>query len=298
MNFVEWLKVALLGIVEGITEWLPISSTGHLILVDEFVKLNQSEEFMKMFNVVIQLGAILAVVVLYWSKLWPFHTKKNAPKRSWFANQADHGFMKGVQTFCNNYCYMDKIVLWLKIVLACIPAMVVGIPFDDWMEKHFHNATVVALALIIYGVIFIVIENYNKRRMPRIVTLSDLSFKDAFLIGVFQVLSLIPGTSRSGSTIIGGILIGASRELAAEFTFFLAIPVMFGASLIKLLKFGLAFTNVELAVLIVGMVVAFGVSILAIKFLMGYIKKHDFKVFGWYRIVLGLLVLLYFYVIR
>lgn len=298
MNFVEWLKVALLGIVEGITEWLPISSTGHLILVDEFVKLNQSEEFMKMFNVVIQLGAILAVVVLYWSKLWPFHTKKNAPKRGWFANQADHGFMKGVQTFCNNYCYMDKIVLWLKIVLACIPAMVVGIPFDDWMEEHFHNATVVALALIIYGVIFIVIENYNKRRTPRIVTLSDLSFKDAFLIGVFQVLSLIPGTSRSGSTIIGGILIGASRELAAEFTFFLAIPVMFGASLIKLLKFGLAFTSVELAVLIVGMVVAFGVSILAIKFLMGYIKKHDFKVFGWYRIVLGLLVLLYFYVIR
>ena len=298
MNFVEWLKVALLGIVEGITEWLPISSTGHLILVDEFVKLNQSEEFMKMFNVVIQLGAILAVVVLYWSKLWPFHTKKNAPKRSCFANQADHGFMKGVQTFCNNYCYMDKIVLWLKIVLACIPAMVVGIPFDDWMEKHFHNATVVALALIAYGVIFIVIENYNKRRTPRIVTLSDLSFKDAFLIGVFQVLSLIPGTSRSGSTIIGGILIGASRKLAAEFTFFLAIPVMFGASLIKLLKFGLAFTSVELAVLIVGMVVAFGVSILAIKFLMGYIKKHDFKVFGWYRIVLGLLVLLYFYVIR
>ncbi len=298
MNFVEWLKVALLGIVEGITEWLPISSTGHLILVDEFVKLNQSEEFMKMFNVVIQLGAILAVVVLYWSKLWPFHTKKNAPRKSWFANQADHGFMKGVQTFCNNYCYMDKIVLWLKIVLACIPAMVVGIPFDDWMEEHFHNATVVALALIVYGVIFIVIENYNKRRTPRIVTLSDLSFKDAFLIGVFQVLSLIPGTSRSGSTIIGGILIGASRELAAEFTFFLAIPVMFGASLIKLLKFGLAFTSVELAVLIVGMVVAFGVSILAIKFLMGYIKKHDFKVFGWYRIVLGLLVLLYFYVIR
>mgnify|MGYP004579313899 FL=1 len=298
MNFVEWLKVVLLGIVEGITEWLPISSTGHLILVDEFVKLNQSEEFMKMFNVVIQLGAILAVVVLYWSKLWPFHTKKNAPRKSWFANQADHGFMKGVQTFCNNYCYMDKIVLWLKIVLACIPAMVVGIPFDDWMEEHFHNATVVALALIVYGVIFIVIENYNKRRTPRIVTLSDLSFKDAFLIGVFQVLSLIPGTSRSGSTIIGGILIGASRELAAEFTFFLAIPVMFGASLIKLLKFGLAFTSVELAVLIVGMVVAFGVSILAIKFLMGYIKKHDFKVFGWYRIVLGLLVLLYFYVIR
>ncbi len=298
MNFVEWLKVVLLGIVEGITEWLPISSTGHLILVDEFVKLNQSESFMKMFNVVIQLGAILAVVVLYWDKLWPFHTKKNAPRRSWFANQADHGVMKGFQTFCNNYCYMDKIVLWVKIVFACIPAMVIGIPFDDWMEAHFHNATVVSLALIVYGVIFIVIENYNKTRTPRMNTLSELSFKDAFLIGVFQVLSLIPGTSRSGSTIIGGILIGASRELAAEFTFFLAIPVMFGASLIKLLKFGLAFTGTELAVLIVGMLVAFGVSILAIKFLMSYIKKHDFKVFGWYRIVLGLLVLLYFYVIR
>ena len=189
---------------------------------------------------------------------------------------------------------MDKIVLWFKIVFACIPAMVIGIPFDDWMEDHFHNATVVALALIVYGVIFIIIENYNKKRKPRINTLRDLSFKDAFLVGVFQVLSLIPGTSRSGSTIIGGILIGASREIAAEFTFFLAIPVMFGASFIKLLKFGLAFTGTELAVLIVGMVVAFVVSIFAIKFLMGYIKKHDFKVFGWYRIILGIIVLLYF----
>ena len=186
---------------------------------------------------------------------------------------------------------MDKIILWLKIVFACIPAMVVGLPFDDWMEEHFHNATVVALALIIYGVIFIIVENYNKKRSPKITTLQSLSFKDAFLIGVFQVLSLIPGTSRSGSTIIGGILIGASREIAAEFTFFLAIPVMFGASFIKLLKFGLAFTGTELAVLIVGMVVAFAVSIVAIKFLMGYIKKHDFQVFGWYRIVLGILVL-------
>ncbi len=294
MNIIEWLKVLLLGIVEGITEWLPISSTGHLILVDEFIKLNQSKEFMEMFNVVIQLGAILAVVVLYWNKLWPFHLKKNAPKKSWFTKQADTGFAKGLQTFCNNYCYMDKIVLWFKIVFACIPAMVIGIPFDDWMEEHFHNATVVALALIVYGIIFIIIENYNKKRKPRINTLRDLSFKDAFLVGVFQVLSLIPGTSRSGSTIIGGILIGASREIAAEFTFFLAIPVMFGASFIKLLKFGLAFTGTELAVLIVGMVVAFVVSIFAIKFLMGYIKKHDFKVFGWYRIILGIIVLLYF----
>lgn len=296
MNIIEWLKVLLLGIVEGITEWLPISSTGHLILVDEFVKLQQSEAFMEMFNVVIQLGAILAVVVLYWEKLWPFHLKKNASGRSWFVKQADSGILKGIQTFCNNYCYMDKIVLWFKIVFACIPAMVIGLPFDDWMEEHFHNATVVALMLILYGIFFIIIENYNKKRTPRVDSLPELSFKDAFLIGVFQVLSLIPGTSRSGSTIIGGILIGTSREIAAEFTFFLAIPVMFGASFIKLLKFGLAFTDTELAVLIVGMVVAFVVSIFAIKFLMGYIKNHDFKVFGWYRIILGIIVLVYFLV--
>jgi len=294
MNIIEWLKVLLLGIVEGITEWLPISSTGHLILVDEFVRLNQSESFMEMFNVVIQLGAILAVVVLYWEKLWPFHTKKKANVSNWFKKEPSNSITKCVQNFCNNYCFMDKIILWLKIVLACIPAMVVGLPLDDWMEEHLHNATVVSLALILYGIVFIVIENYNKKRRPRIESLDTLSFKDAFLIGVFQVLSLIPGTSRSGSTIIGGILIGTSRELAAEFTFFLAIPVMFGASLLKLLKFGLAFTGMELAVLIVGMVVAFGVSIFAIKFLMGYIKKHDFKVFGWYRIVLGIIVLLYF----
>lgn len=298
MNILEWLKVILLGIVEGITEWLPISSTGHLILVDEFVKLHQSEAFMEMFNVVIQLGAILAVVVLYWDKLWPFHTKKKATGSNWFKKEATNTGMKSLQTFCNNYCYMDKIVLWFKIVLACIPAMVVGLPLDDWMEEHLHNATVVSLALILYGIVFIVIENYNKKRSPRIESLETLSFKDAFLIGVFQVLSLIPGTSRSGSTIIGGILIGTSRELAAEFTFFLAIPVMFGASFLKLLKFGFNFTGTELAVLLVGMLVAFGISILAIKFLMGYIKKHDFKVFGWYRIVLGIIVLLYFLFIR
>jgi undecaprenyl-diphosphatase len=266
--------------------------------VDEFVKLQQSDAFMETFDVVIQLGAILAVVVIFIEKLWPFHTKKKAPAKSWFANEAKKGFMKGFQQFCNNYCYMDKIVLWLKIVFACIPAMVIGLPLDDWMEEHLHNATVVALMLILYGVLFIIIENYNKKRSPRVTTLRDLSFKDAFLIGMFQVLSLVPGTSRSGSTIIGGILIGTSREIAAEFTFFLAIPVMFGASLIKLLKFGLAFTGTELAVLIVGMVVAFVVSVFAIKFLMGYIKKHDFKVFGWYRIVLGVLVLLYFWVLR
>ena len=293
MGIIEWLKVVLLGVVEGITEWLPISSTGHLILVDEFVKLKQSEEFMEMFNVVIQLGAILAVVVLYWSKLWPFHMKGEKSK-NWFKKKAEGGAVKVIQDFCNNYCFMDKILLWFKIVVECLPAMIVGLPLDDWMDEHLHNGTVVALALIVYGVVFIVIENYNKKRTPRISSLDKLTFKDALLIGVFQVLSLIPGTSRSGSTIIGGILIGTSRDLAAEFTFFLAIPVMFGASLLKLLKFGLAFSGTEAAVLIVGMLVAFVVSIFAIKFLMGYIKKHDFKVFGWYIIVLGIIVLLYF----
>ncbi len=293
MNLSEWLKVLLLGIVEGITEWLPISSTGHLILVDEFVRLQQSEEFMEMFNVVIQLGAILAVVVLYWKKLWPFHTKKHEEQASWFSGSAIK-LPEGLKRFCDRYCYMDQILLWLKIVCACIPAMVIGLPLDDWMEEHLHNSTVVALMLILYGIFFILIENYNKKRTPRVTELDKLTFKDALLIGLFQVLALIPGTSRSGSTIIGGILIGTSREVAAEFTFFLAIPVMFGASLIKLLKFGLNFTGSELAVLIIGMLTAFGVSIAAIKFFIGYIKKHDFKVFGWYRIVLGILVLLYF----
>lgn len=294
MDLIEILKTIILGIVEGITEWLPISSTGHLILVDEFIKLNQSEEFMEMFNVVVQLGAIMAVVVLYWSKLWPFHLKKNAPKKSWFVKQAENGVARSLQHFCNNYCYMDKIVLWLKIVVACIPAMLIGLPFDDWLEEHLRNAVVVALMLILYGIVFIILENRNKEKTPRISSLRELSFKDAFLIGLFQVLSLIPGTSRSGSTIIGGMIIGTSRELVAEFTFFLAIPVMFGASFIKLLKFGLAFTAPQATILIVGMITAFVVSILAIKFLMGYIKKNDFKVFGWYRIILGALVLLYF----
>ena len=277
MSFIEWLKVFLLGVIEGITEWLPISSTGHLILVDEFVKLKQSAEFMEMFNVVIQLGAILAVVVLYWGKLWPFHMPKEKS-----------------ENIVTKWCNMEKIILWVKIVVACLPAMIIGLPLDDWMDEHLHNGTVVALALIFYGVVFIFIENYNKKRTPRINALNELTFKDALLIGVFQVLSLIPGTSRSGSTIIGGILLGTSRELAAEFTFVLAIPVMFGASALKLLKFGFDFAFIELAVLIVGMIVAFVVSIIAIKFLMGYIKKHDFKVFGWYRIVLGVIVLLYF----
>lgn len=276
MNIVEWLKVVLLGIVEGITEWLPISSTGHMILVDEFVHLNVSPEFMNMFLVVIQLGAILAVVVLYFTKLWPFRNQKNAG------------------TALVRYVDMDKMILWFKILVACVPAIVVGLPLNDFFEEKLYNYVVVALMLVIYGVLFIVIENYNKHRKPQINSLEDITFKTALLIGLFQVLSLIPGTSRSGSTIIGGILVGTSRTIAAEFTFFLAIPVMFGASLLKLVKFGFHFTGTEVAILLVGMAVAFVVSVLAIKFLMSYIKKHDFKVFGWYRIVLGVLVLGYF----
>ena len=289
----EMLKVIILGIVEGITEWLPISSTGHMILVEEFIELDVRPEFLEMFRVVIQLGAIMAVVVLYWDRLWPFHLKQSDGK-SWFVNRCEGGMGKKLQDFADSYVDMGKIVLWLKIVVACLPAMVFGLLLDDWMDEHLYNYVVVAIALIVYGVLFIVIENYNKKRQPKMSKLKQISFLTALYIGVFQVLALIPGTSRSGSTIIGGILLGTSRELAAEFTFFLAIPVMAGASLLKLVKFGFAFETQEIAILLVGMVVAFLVSILAIQFLMGYIKKHDFKAFGWYRIVLGMLVLGYF----
>lgn len=293
MDFIELLKVIFLGIVEGITEWLPISSTGHMILVDEFLKLNVTEEFKNLFFVVIQLGAILAVVVLYWGKLWPFYIRE-IPKRTQMALNKQPAVTRGILTFVEKFCDKDKWILWFKILVACLPTIVIALPFNDWIEEKFNNYVVVAIALIVYGVLFIVIENYNKRRRPTCTNLEDLSFKTAFLIGVFQVLSVIPGTSRSGSTIIGGILVGTSRTVAAEFTFFLGIPVMFGASLLKLLKFGFAFTGAELVILAVGMIVAFVVSILAIKFLIGYIKKHDFRAFGWYRIVLGILVLGYF----
>ena len=276
MSIVEFLKVIILGIVEGITEWLPISSTGHLILADEFIQLDVTPEFMEMFRVVIQLGAILAVVCLYFSRLWPFRNQKSA-SNAW-----------------ERYVDMDKMVLWFKIIVACLPAVAIGLPFDDLLEEKLYNYVVVALMLILYGILFLIIENYNAKRTPKVTDLKDLTFRTAFLIGIFQVLSLIPGTSRSGSTIIGGILLGTSRTVAAEFTFFLAIPVMFGASLLKLVKFGLHFTGAEALILLVGMLTAFLVSILAIKFLMGYIKKHDFKVFGWYRIVLGVLVFGYF----
>lgn len=269
----EMLKVILLGIVEGITEWLPISSTGHLILVDEFVKLGASEAFKEMFNVVVQLGAIMAVVVLYFNKLNPFSKKKSKKEQ------------------------VETVQLWMKVVVACIPAAVLGILFDDWMEAHLHNYIVVSLMLVLYGVLFILVENWNKGNSAKVTKLSEFSYQTALIIGAFQVLSLIPGTSRSGATILGALLIGVSRYVAAEFTFFLAIPVMFGASGLKILKFvmeGGGFTGMEAAMLIVGCVVAFFVSVLAIKFLMGYIKKNDFKVFGYYRIVLGVLVLGYF----
>lgn len=293
MDIIELLKVIFLGIVEGITEWLPVSSTGHMILVDQFMKLKVSEEFWQMFLVVIQLGAVLAVVVLDFKKLWPFHKNDPSRERNWNYISTNERIGK-LQKFADKYINMNKIVLWLKILVSCVPAIIVALPFNKWIEKTFMNYWVVSVMLIVYGVLFIVIENYNKSRKPSRTKLSDISFKDALFIGIFQLLALIPGTSRSGATIIGGILLGMSRKLAAEYTFFLAIPVMFGASFLKLIKFGLHFTGTEVVYLLLGMVVAFGVSIAAIKFLMGYIKKHDFKVFGWYRIALGVVVLAYF----
>lgn len=293
MSVLEFIKVVILGIVEGITEWLPISSTGHMILVDEFIKMEMTPEFKEFFLVVIQLGAILAVVVLYWSKLWPFYIREISPKKRKELNRMNP-VSRMALTFVEKFCNKDKWILWFKILVACIPTIVIALPFNDIIEEKFNNYAVVAIALIVYGVIFILIENYNKRRKPVCTSLEELSFGTAFKIGIFQVLSVIPGTSRSGSTIIGGILVGTSRTVAAEFTFFLAIPVMFGASLLKLIKFGFAFTPAEILTLVTGVVVAFFVSIIAIKFLMGYIKKHDFKAFGWYRIVLGILVLGYF----
>lgn len=293
---IEILKAILFGIVEGITEWLPISSTGHMILVDEFIKLNVSEAFMEFFLVVIQLGAILAVVVLYWNKLWPFYIRK-IPKKTQMALRKQPAVPRTVLTFVEKYCDKDKWILWFKILVACLPTIIIALPFNDIIEKKFYNYVVVAIMLIVYGVLFIVIENYNKRRRPTCTRLDELSFKTALIIGCFQVLSVIPGTSRSGSTIIGGILAGTSRTVAAEFTFFLAIPVMFGASLLKVFKFikaGSGFMTMEAAVLLVGMIVAFVVSLVVIKMLLGYIRKHDFKVFGWYRIILGIIVLAYF----
>lgn len=272
MDIIEIIKALILGIVEGITEWLPISSTGHMILVDEFLKLNVSEEFKNMFLVVIQLGAILAVVVLYFKKLIPLDIQEK--KLRW---------------------KKDTLTMWLKIIVSCVPAAIVGVFFDDELEAVFYNWQTVSAALIVFGVLFIIIERRNKGREPKINSINDITYQTAFIIGIFQLIAAIfPGTSRSGATILGALLIGVSRGIAAEYTFFLAVPVMFGASALKLVKFGFDFTSQELVILFAGLVSAFVVSILAIKFLMSYIKKHDFTVFGWYRIILGAAVILYF----
>ncbi len=272
MDIIEIIKALVLGIVEGITEWLPISSTGHMILVDEFLKLNVSEEFKSMFLVVIQLGAILAVVVLYFKKLIPLDVQNK--KLHW---------------------KKDTLAMWLKIIVSCIPAAIVGVFLDDELEAVFYNWQTVSAALILFGILFIIIEKRNRGREPKINSINDISYKTAVIIGIFQLIAAVfPGTSRSGATIVGALLIGVSRSVAAEYTFFLAVPVMFGASALKLVKFGFDFTSQELVILFVGLVSAFVVSILAIKFLMSYIKKHDFTAFGWYRIVLGAAVILYF----
>ena len=294
MDILEFIKVFILGIVEGITEWLPISSTGHMIMVDEFIRLKASPEFKELFLVVIQLGAIMAVVVLYWGKLWPFYVKP-IPMEVRKKLQRAPMPKRVAGIFIERFCDKEKWILWFKIFIACLPTILVALPFNDFIEEKFNHYVVVAITLIVYGILFIFIENYNRKRKPVCTSLSTLDFKTALVIGLFQVLSVIPGTSRSGSTIIGGILAGTSRTVAAEFTFFLAIPVMFGASFLKLLKFGLYFTGEEILVLAIGVLTAFVVSVLAIKFLVGYIKKHDFKAFGWYRIVLGILVLGYFF---
>ena len=276
LSFIEILKVVFLGIVEGITEWLPISSTGHMILLDEFVQLQMSDAFKSMFSVVIQLGAILAVVVLYFGKLWPFQVPAKG--------QGLKGWLK-----------MDTINLWLKVVVSILPSAVVGIPLDDWMDAHLHTAPVVAAMLVVYGVAFIVIERRrNASTQLCAESVGEIDMRMALLIGLFQVLSLVPGTSRSGATILGGMLMGCSRAAAAEFSFYMAIPTMAGASLIKLIKFGLGFTAQEVIVLAIGCVTAFAVSVVAIKTFIGYIKRHSFTAFGWYRIVLGALVALYF----
>ncbi len=292
----EVIKSIFYGIVEGITEWLPISSTGHLILFEKFFNFNLDKNFIEFFRVIVQLGAIMAVIILFWNKIWPFHSKKNRKIINWQTPE-DEGFVGKVQNFCNNYVFIDKLILWFKILVACMPAAILGLLLDDWLDENFYNFPTVAFTLLIYGLGFIVVENMKNKGVIKTKTksLSKLSFKTAFIIGMFQVLSMIPGTSRSGATILGAILIGCTREVAAEFSFFLAIPVMFGASLLKAVKLlgSIAFDPVTVICLILGILVSFIVSVIAIKFLMGYIKKHDFKVFGYYRIILAVILLVY-----
>jgi len=270
MEIIEIIKTIIIGIVEGITEWLPISSTGHMILVDEWIQLDMTGAFKEMFLVVIQLGAIMAVVVIFFNKLNPLSNKKSKEEKK------------------------DTMQIWFKVIIGVLPAAVIGLIFDDWLSDTLYNYITVAIMLVLYGVLFIVIENKNKNKQSSINSIKDLTYKTALFIGLFQVLALIPGTSRSGATILGAIILGTSRIVAAEFSFFLSIPVMFGASALKLYKFGFEFSGSEIVMLVIGMVTAFIVSIVTIKFLMSYIKKNDFKVFGWYRIVLGLIVIIYF----
>jgi undecaprenyl-diphosphatase len=274
MSFIEILKAILLGIVEGITEWLPISSTGHMILVEEFISLNASDAFKEMFFVVIQLGAILAVVLLYFQKLNPFSFKKTKAEKQ------------------------ATMRIWYKVLIGVLPAAILGLLLDDLLDELFYNFLTVTIMLIVYGILFIVIENRNKNKEEKISSFGELSYKTAFLIGIFQVLALIPGTSRSGSTILGAILLGTSRFVAAEFSFFMSIPIMFGASALKIIKFGFNFTGLEISILLTGMVVAFIISLLAIRFLLVYIKNNDFKAFGWYRIILGIIITVYFILFR
>ena len=275
MEWIEIFKAIILGIVQGITEWLPVSSTGHMILVDEFLQLSMSDSFKEIFFVVVQFGSILAVVLLYWKKIFPFNFNKKP------------------------FVEKDIIIMWTKIALACVPAAIIGLKWDDQLNALFYNVQTVSIMLILFGVLFIIVENHNKGKIPKVTNMNQVTYKMALIIGIFQVIAAVfPGTSRSGATIVGALLIGISREIAAEFTFFLAIPVMFGASLLKIAKLGLALKSFELLVLGVGTVVSFIVSVFVIKFLMSYIKKHDFKVFGWYRIILGILVLAYFYIIK
>ena len=270
MDFLELLKVILFGIVEGFTEWLPISSTGHLILVQELIQLNQPEDFWNVFKVVIQIGAILAVVILYWDKLWPFsRTNSNTARR-------------------------NIISLWIKIIIACIPAAVIGLPLDDILDAYLSTPNIIAAMLIVYGIIFIVLEAHNRKKHFPVNSTNKLDYRTAVLIGLFQCLSLIPGTSRSGATILGAMILGCSRAVAAEFSFYLGIPVMFGAGFLKIVKHGFDFTGAQIFILLFAMLVAFLVAMYTIKFLMKYIRKHDFTVFGYYRIVLGIIVLAYF----
>ena len=284
----EIIKSIIFGIVEGITEWLPISSTGHMILLDEFIKMDVSDKFREMYLVVIQLGAIMAVVLLFWWRIWPFCKEENFKKH--YAKHKVAGFLDNFK-----FIKQDIFIMWFKIVAACVPAIIVEVAFGDNLEKWFYNYKTVAIMLILVGIVFIIVEEKNKKNIPSVNKIGQITYTTAFWIGMFQLVAAVfPGTSRSGATIIGGLILGLSRTVAAEFTFYLAIPVMFGASLIKIIKFGFGFSALEAGILLTGMITAFIVSLFVIKFLMGYIKKHDFKVFGWYRIILGVLVLGYF----